>query len=129
MSLLQELLSLNEAKKLPYQVRAADGADWVDTTLNANSLEDIAAAVGASAADEKSHAKFSLSQLTPFIQKWIGDGPDGYGKGAGSWDEMDMDVKSMKDDVLKISWSFSGMNMRLKDMKSHKGVMTIMPGN
>lgn len=128
MKLLQELLSLTEAKKLPYQVRVADGADWVDTTLNADSLEDIAAAVGASPADEKAHEKFGLFQLTPFIHKWIGDGPDGYGKGAGSWDEMDMDVKSLKDDVLKISWTFSGVNMRRKEDVVKKGVMTIMPG-
>ena len=88
MSLLQELLSLNEAKKLPYQVRVADGADWEDTPLAADSLEDIAAAVGASPVDEKTHAKFSLSQLTPFIHKWIGDGPDGYGKDAVEADEL-----------------------------------------
>lgn len=39
-----------------------------------------------------------------------------------------MDVKSLKDDVLKISWTFSGLNKRLKDMKTKSGVMTIMPG-
>ena len=128
MKLLQELLSLSEAKKLPYQIRVADGADWVDTTLNADSLEDIAAAVGASPVDEKAHNKFGLYQLTPFIHKWIGDGPDGYGKDAGSWDEMDMDVKSLGDDVLKIRWTFSGLNERRKDYITKTGVMTIMPG-
>lgn len=118
------------ATKKPYQVRIetpgmATG-DWKDVTLHADSLEDIARAVGASPVDTDAHDKFGLHQLVGFVEDWIGPGPDGHGT---SWDEMDMDVKSLKDDVLKISWTFSGVNMRRKEDVIKSGVLTIMPGH
>ena len=121
---------LVEGAKNPYQVRVetpglATG-DWKDISLNADSLEDIAGAVGASPVDYKAHDKFGLHELAEFIEdNWIGRGPDGPGT---SWDEIDMDVKSLKHDVLKISFTFSGVNMRRKEDVVKKGVLTIMPG-
>lgn len=131
---------LVEGSKNPYQVRVetpgiATG-DWMDISLNADSLEDIASAVGASPVDYKAHDKFGLHELVEFIEdNWIGPGPDGPGT---SWDEIDMDVKSLKHDVLKISFTFSGVKMprtvskhtkKYGDEVKKRGVLTIMPGN
>ncbi len=123
--LLKELLTLNESQMTDFQLRVSDKDDWQDVKLRAASLDAIAAAVDASPADNKAHAGFDLGQLTAFIEKFIGDGPDGYGSKAGSWDEMDYEVKSHKDDVLKISWTFSGQSSRAGNVKK-AGTMTIM---
>lgn len=124
------------AGKKPYQVRVESTrppitGDWKDVMLRADSLEDIAEAVAASPVDEKAHAKFGLSELVSFIHDWVGPGPDGHGS---TWDEMEFDVKSLSNDVLKLTWTFSGVNMRQKQGKygtpvTKSGVLTIMPGS
>jgi hypothetical protein len=126
------------ASKNMYQVKieSGSGGDWKDLELWADSLEDIVTSVTASPRDTDAHAKFDISQLTEIVEGWIGDGPDSDGKG---WDEMDFDVKSHRDGVLKLSYHFSGVSMRKTRLKNNpekygeevkkSGVITIMPGN
>jgi hypothetical protein len=119
---------MEAASKNPYQVRVDSKGitgDWKDIDLHADSLEAIAKAVGASPVDDKAHAGFGLHELVSQVQDWIGPGPDGHGS---TWDEMDFDVESLRNDVLKIKWTFSGMNMRRKEMVKKQGTITIMPG-
>jgi hypothetical protein len=131
-TLIQELLALTEAKNMPYQVRVGSG-DWKDIELQADSIEDIAKAVSASPMDDAAHEKFGLHQLTELVEDYIGVGPSGPGS---SWDEIDFDVSSLKDDVLKLTYDFGGVNMKNAKRDGgygspvHKsGIITIMPGN
>lgn len=117
-------------KPTMYQVKIEtnSGGDWKDMTLYAASLQDIADSVES----DDAHDKFNLGELTSIVEDWIGDGP-GNGRFRGTWDEMDFDVKSLKDDVLKISWTFSGIDMSLAKINkggtevTRKGVISIMP--
>lgn len=123
----QFLLSEAKDAKTAFQIRVASG-DWKDLKLHFDDLKDIA--------DRINHplhgaGKTDLGALTGVVQDYIGVGPDGPGT---SWDEMDFDVKSLSDDVLKVTYTFSGVNMRQKQGKygtpvSKTGVITIMPGN
>lgn len=117
--IIAELLRLIENKSAMFQVRVSDKDDWQDVALHAADLDVIARAVS-----EPESAKFDLGELTELVEKFIGDGPEGYGPKAGSWDEMDYDVKSHSDDVLKIQWTFGGYSRRSPIKKT--GVMTIM---
>ena len=129
-----------KSKKPPkktYQVRVSTThttGDWEDVDLHSDSLDDIEKAVSASPVDDKAHEKFGLHELTTCVEKFIGDGPAGHGS---TWDEMDFDVRSHAHDVLKISFTFSGVDMRGTRKKHNpdrygepvrkSGVITIMP--
>jgi hypothetical protein len=131
--LLKEL-KLTEAKSKTYQVKIGD--TWEDRVLHAESLADIARAVTASPRDEAAHNKFDLGELTEIVTEYIGENPGGRREGPSVWDEMDFDLTSEKDDVLKISYVFSGIDRGTGRHKGHymneitkKGTITIMPGN
>lgn len=125
---------LAEAKKknmFQVKVEGSSGGDWKDVAMYANTLQDIADSVGAAASEMDKMNKFDISQLADFVRDFIGEGPDGSGT---SWDEMDMNVKSLSNEVLKISYAFGGVNMRQKQGNygtevTRKGTITIMPGN
>jgi len=135
MQLLQELLGLlkgqkqkgrlTEAEKTGYQIKvdSAVRGNWKDSHLNAASLDDIASAVSASPVDDQAHDKFNLSKLTTLVTDFIGVGPGGQGT---SWEEIDYDVVSLQDDVLKISWRFSGVKQSDTEVVK-TGMITIMP--
>lgn len=136
MKLIQELLTLSEASvKKPYQVRIETkmgSGDWQDIELFANSIADIANAVSEFETDDAALGRFDLGQLTGIVEDFIGKGPGRHLE--GTWDEMDFDVKSMSDDVLKISWTFSGVykdhpSDKMLTPKTKSGIITIMPGN
>lgn len=106
-----------------FQVRI-QSSDWQDISLgNDITLEDIADAVEAPPTQT---TKFDISKLTEIVERWIGDGPDGYGPHGGTWDEMHFDVASLKYDVLKISYMFSGFDKH-HDERRKIGIITIMP--
>lgn len=122
---------LSEAKKNIFQVKIESGAggSWDDIAMHADSLEDIAASVSANSHEQDKMDKFDISQLTEVVTDWIGEGPNGPGT---HWDEMDMSVLSLKDDVLKVQYFFSGLRLRGKfdaDEVKKKGIITIMSGN
>lgn len=128
--LLKELFALKETKYSMYQVKVGND-DWKDVSLGAESLQDIVKSVQASPYDTDAHAKFDVSELTRLVEELVGDGPGGYGPNAGSWDEIEFDVKSFSDDVLKITYALSGIDMSKRDKETtfKKGLITIMPGN
>lgn len=126
MSLLQELLSLRESKGTMFQVRVANG-DWEDKALHFDDLVDIASNVGETG---------DLSELTGLVEDYIGEGPNSRGSNRGSWDEMEFEIESFdeKADVLKIKYTFAGVDMGRLEGKygtpvKKQGVITIMPGN
>jgi hypothetical protein len=130
--ILKELLALRESKGTMYQVRVETqaGGDWKDMKLGASSIEDIADSVSASTHDTKAHNKFDVSELTEIIEDFIGSSPSG--KSDSTWDEMDIDVKSLKHDVLKLSFTFGGTLPARKGEKyrtpyEKNGTITIMP--
>lgn len=115
-----------------FQVRVGSGS-WKDVNLYFDDLKDIA--------DRVNHplrgpGKTDLGQLSELIQDYIGPGPDGHGS---TWDEIDFDVASLKDDVLKITYHFGGVNMsgtkrrtnpdRYGEPVVKTGTITFMPGN
>jgi hypothetical protein len=127
MSLLQELLALREGKGTMFQVRVSNG-DWEDKALHFKDLMDIASNVGGETGD--------LSELTGLVEDFIGEGPNSRGDKRGSWDEMEFEILSFdeNDDVLKIKYTFAGVDMGRKEGNygtpvKKQGVITIMPGN
>lgn len=118
-----KLFELYTKEKDPiFQVRVERG-DWKDISLGGNvTLDDIKDAVNGPPIGTY---KFDISVLTSLVKKYIGDGPDGYGPAAGTWDEMDFETLSMGDDVLKIKYTFSGIDKR-RDIKRKTGTITIM---
>jgi hypothetical protein len=127
MSLLQELLALREGKGTMFQVRVSNG-DWEDKALHFTDLTDIASNVGGETGD--------LSELTGLVEDFIGEGPNSRGDKRGSWDEMEFEIQSFdeKADVLKIKYTFAGVDMGRKEGNygtpvKKQGVITIMPGN
>lgn len=129
MSILKELLALNESSRgeaEPYQVRI-ENSDWMDALLYFKDLSAIASAI-----DDRGDS--DTGQLTEIVEDYIGKGPNSRGDNRGSWDEMDFEVKSFKDDVLKIKYTFAGVDMGRLEGKygtpvKKQGVITIMPGN
>jgi hypothetical protein len=127
MSLLQELLSLRESKGTMFQVKVAND-DWKDRPLHFTDLVDIASNVGGETGD--------LSELTGLVHEYIGTGANSRGDKRGSWDEMEFEIEKFdeKADVLKIRYTFAGVDMsRLEGTYGtpvkKKGIITIMPGN
>jgi hypothetical protein len=127
MSLLQELLALRESKGTMFQVRVSNG-DWEDKALHYTDLTDIASNVGGETGD--------LSELTGLVEDFIGAGPNSRGDNRGSWDEMEFEIQSFDEnaDVLKIKYTFAGVDMSRKEGNygtpvKKQGVITIMPGN
>lgn len=129
-----------EAARGEYQVRVdseTTTGDWRDLELGAASLDDIVASVNAHPSDEKAIARFGLHELVSLVTNFIGDGANSRGSDRGSWDEMDFEIKSFRDDVLKVEWHFGGVDMsRLEDGRrgrkygtpvSRSGTITIMP--
>lgn len=114
---------IDESVQSLFQVRIQSD-DWQDISLgNDITLEDIADAVEAPPTQT---TKFDISKLTEIVERWIGDGPDGYGPNGGAWDEMHFDVASLKHDVLKVSYVFSGFDKH-RDERRKTGIITIMP--
>lgn len=125
MSILQELLALHELHKdsaHSYQVRVGSG-DWQDIKLYFDDLEDIKRRVQAIGTNIEAQ---DVGQLTELVEGYIGEGPDGHGS---TWDDMDFEVESLKDDVLKIGYTFSGFNQRHERTVTKTGTITLMPGN
>lgn len=113
-----------------FQVKFKYGG-WQDVEMYFDDLEDIAARVNHPL---RGPGKTDLSPLTAMIEDFIGKGPGEYG-----WEEMDYDVQSLSDDVLKITYTFGGVDMsgtqrkhnpdRYGEPVKRSGVVTIMPGN
>lgn len=122
----KEFLTEAKTKSFYFQIRieGSSGGDWQDISMYADSLEDIAASVDAAPSEMDKMDKFDISQLADIVRDFIGEGPDGEGT---SWDEMDMEVKSLSNDVLKVSYTFSGVNMRKGSEVTRNGIITIMP--
>lgn len=118
-----KLLELHTEEKNPvFQVKVGNDG-WKDISLGKGiSLEEIQKSVSGHPSGEY---KFDISVLTGLVEEYIGDGPNGYGPAAGTWDEMDFEVASFGDDVLKIKYEFSGMD-RHHDVRKKSGVITIM---
>lgn len=116
-----------EGKDTMYQVRIAD-SDWKDLDLHAASLEDIADAVK-TPPHKYTGTKFDLGTLTEIVESWIGAGPNGGRDMYDYWDEMEYSFKSLKDDVLKIYYEFSGMSRQhdQRERVAKDGIITIMP--
>lgn len=119
MKILQELLALKEGKNPTYQVKIetvrngrSTTSDWKDLELPYASLEEMKAALISTEAN--------LGSFTEIIEDYIGNND-------GSWDEMEIEFESLKHDVLKVHFAFSGYNPRLKDEFKNKGTITIMP--
>lgn len=127
MSLLQELLFISEAqtfKPTIFQVRVSNG-DYEDRSLHFQNLKDV---------QERVDDEGDVSELTGLVEEYIGKGPNSRGSNRGSWDEMEFEIESFKDEVLKIKYTFSGVDMGRLEGKSgtpvtKKGVITLMPGN
>ena len=118
-----KLLELHTKEKdTIFQVKV-EHDDWKDISLGNNiTLDDIKKAVDG---PPTGTYKFDISVLTSLVEEYIGDGPNGYGPAAGTWDEMDFETLSMGDDVLKIKYEFSGIDKH-RDTKHKTGTITIM---
>lgn len=118
-----KLLELHTKEKDPiFQVKV-EHDDWKDISLGSNiTLDDIKKAVDG---PPTGTYKFDISVLTSLVEEYIGDGPNGYGPAAGTWDEMDFETLSIGDDVLKIKYEFSGIDKH-RDTKRKTGTITIM---
>jgi hypothetical protein len=118
-----------QASKHMFQVKFI--STWKDKELHFDDLQDIV--------DRINHplrgpCRTDLSELTELVEDQIGDGANGgYGENAGTWDEIDFDVKSFSEDVLKITYTFGGVCFRkgvqYGETIMKTGVITIMPGN
>jgi hypothetical protein len=121
MKLLQQLLEVY-AKEQIFHVKVGND-DWEEITFGKGvTLDEIEKAIS----DHSfSNHKFNISALSKLVKKYIGDGPNGYGPAAGHWNEMDFEVISLKDDVLKIKYMFFGVDRHHKDCKK-SGIITII---
>ena len=118
-----KLLELYSEEKEPVFQAKVSNDDWQDIDMGKGvCLQDIEKAVSG---DPSSKHKFDVSVLSHLVKEYIGDGPNGYGPAAGTWDDMDFKVISLGDDVLKIKYEFFGTN-RHHDVLKKSGVITIM---
>lgn len=72
---------------------------------------------------------FDLSQLTVFVTDFIGTRVSSW----SSWDDMDFELVSYENDVLKIAFVFGGIHFnRGADVEgtpvNRSGIITLMPG-
>lgn len=129
--LLKEL-KLVESSKTMFQVRV-ENSDWQDLALPFKDLQAIVDEINTVWVPDGGDVG-DLGVLTGLVQDYIGEGPNSRGENRGSWDEIEFDLKTFKDDVLKIKYTFGGVDMGRLEGKygtpvTKKGTITIMPGN
>jgi len=124
MNLIQELMALSEARKhTMYQVKISDNAQWEDLEFPFETLDVLVKEITAHPSELDD--VFALPEVHALVSDFYG------GRHGDTFDvvDEDYDVKSFKDDVLKIQYGFTMRFKSDREPRKVNGVMTIMPGN
>lgn len=139
--LIQELLKLNESKGTTFQVRidsARDTEDYSGSRISGgrweelefdhiDSLEQLADEISDNGHDSKKIFK-ALPELHAYLEEYhVGTHP--LNNEVFDVTDESYDVKSFKDDVLKITYQFTARWKSKKSPVTYRGEITMMPSN
>lgn len=142
MNLIQELLSLNESKGTKFQVKIASardtgdysgdrvrGGSWEEIEFDhISSLQELADEIADDGRDGKKIFK-ALPELHAYLEEYH-VGTHSLNNEVFDVADESYDVKSFKDDVLKITYQFTARyNKKNKDSVTHRGEITLMDEN